>query len=515
MHAWLLFQDRDTDRTAGYSFPRDLVKDFQLDIVIRTMGGQSQELQKLIQGEMMRPLTTAADICYRQEIVQDVVKHQEHFAGFYSFLEEMGRTVGDYRDIERLRRGSSRRSGAASYIDKLNCLIALTNGYEKLRALLAEGGYESRGMQKLCQRLDEELPPERLAAIKKGLDELGFWLQGGAITVSGRFSEGMKLGDFVVNKVANISSGTDRPAKKLTLMEQISKVVLKTNVNILQEETLIDQAKQLEECVAGWLLTAFDDYLEDALDFFGRLDYEGSFYMGCANLVCRFRELGLPLCVPEVVEGDEKTFSFQGLYDLNLAIYSKRHPIGNTLNADEIDLYIITGANQGGKSTWLRSVGSAQILMQCGMMVPAFEYKSRLYTDIFTHFGRQEDRNMNSGRFDEELRRMDQIMEHMTTSSVLFMNESFASTTETEGAMILRNITDALYQMKVPVFSVTHLFEYTQEMYRRASGQEDTRMMFLSAERTEEAVRTYRIKPMQPSPTSYGLDLYEELIGSL
>lgn len=514
MHAWLLFEDRDTDPSPGYSFPNDLMKDFQMDIVIRTMGGQSEQLQKLVRGELMHPLKNAGQIRYRQEIIEDLVAHRDSFAALYAFLEETQKTVADYREGERLRRGGGKKSGASYYIDKLNCLVALTQRCESLHPILAEAGYESRGMLALQERFWKEYPKERLTAIASGLHELEFWLQGGTITISGRFTEGMKLGDFVVNQVARISSDTERPTKKLTFMEQIGKIVFKTNVTMLQEETLLDQGKKLEETAAGWLLTAFDDYLEDLLNFFGRFYFEASFYMGCVNLVSRFRDWHLPLCAPEVAEGEEHCFEFQELYDLNLAIYSKKRPIGNALHADDIDLFIITGANQGGKSTWLRSVGGAQVLMQCGMLVPALQYKSRIYSDIFSHFGRQEDRNMNSGRFDEELRRMDQIMEHMTTSSLLFMNESFASTTETEGAMIHRNITDALYELRIPVFAVTHLFEYTQEMYHRAE-QKNARMMFLSAQRTADATRTFQIVPMEPSPTSYGLDLYEEIIGKL
>lgn len=514
MHAWLLFEDRDTEPSAGYSFPNDLIKDFQLDIVIRTMGGQSEQMRRLVKGELMHPLKTGDQIRYRQEIIADFVKNQEAFTELYAFLQKTEKTVEDYRERERLRRGSGKARQAAYYIDKLNCLVALTGYCGELHSILEQSEYESRGMQALKERFLEEYPKERLDAIASGLHELEFWLNGGVLTISGRFCEGMKLGDFVVNQVANIASSTKRPARKLTLMEQISKAVFKTNVTMLQEETLLEQGKNLEEEAAGWLLTAFDSYLEDLLDFFGRFYYEGSFYMGCVNLVSRFREWNLYMCVPEVAEGEDRSFAFEELYDLNLAIYSKKSPVGNKLNADNVDLFVVTGANQGGKSTWLRSVGGAQILMQCGMLVPAWQYKNRIYTDIFTHFGRQEDREMNSGRFDEELCRMDKIMDHMTMSSVLFMNESFASTTETEGAMIHRNITDALYELRVPVFAVTHLFEYTQELYQRTKEQKE-RMMFLSAERTETTARTYRIEQREPSPTSYGLDLYREMIGEL
>lgn len=286
---------------------------------------------------------------------------------------------------------------------------------------------------------------------------------------------------------------------------------------MLQEETLIGQEKQLEEAAVGWMLTGFDRYLEEGLEFYAEFYYESCFYLGCANLISRFRELGFVLCVPEIAEPGEPVTEFKGLYDLSLAIFTEQRPIPNELEA-KADLFIISGANQGGKSTWLRSIGGAQIFMQCGMLVPAIRYKSRIYRDIFTHFGRKEDKIMNSGRFDEELRRMDQIMEHMTKDSVLFMNESFASTTEPEGALILKNITDALYELGIVVFTVTHLFEYTKEMYRLTQEEIKekgySRRMFLSAERLKDAHRTRRIYPSEPSPTSYGLDLYEELIGT-
>ena len=64
---------------------------------------------------------------------------------------------------------------------------------------------------------------------------------------------------------------------------------------------------------------------------------------------------------------------------------------------------MITGANQGGKSTFLRSVGLAQLMMQCGMFVAAESLRASVGQRLFTHYKREEDAAMESGKLDEEL----------------------------------------------------------------------------------------------------------------
>ena len=97
---------------------------------------------------------------------------------------------------------------------------------------------------------------------------------------------------------------------------------------------------------------------------------------------------------------------------------------------------MITGANQGGKSTFLRSLGLAQMMMQGGMFVAAANFNANVCHGVFTHFKREEDRTMKSGKFDEELRRMSDIAARITPGCLLLCNESFASTNEREGSEI-------------------------------------------------------------------------------
>ncbi len=107
------------------------------------------------------------------------------------------------------------------------------------------------------------------------------------------------------------------------------------------------------------------------LGFFSMLRTELAFYVGCLNVHGQLAQKGEPMSFPLPVAPDERRHSFKGLYDICLALTMEQSIVGNEVHADRKDLVIITGANQGGKSTFLRSIGLAQVMMQCGMFVPA------------------------------------------------------------------------------------------------------------------------------------------------
>ena len=184
--------------------------------------------------------------------------------------------------------------------------------------------------------------------------------------------------------------------------------------------------------------------------------------------------------------------------------------VGNTCDMEDISLLIVTGANQGGKSTFLRSIGIAQVMLQCGLMVTAASYESGIYPSLFTHFTRREDSAMNSGRLDEELGRMNQIIEHLGEDSLVLLNESFATTTEKEGSLIAYDIIKALTEAGVKVLTVTHLLSFAQRMYDESGDGQGVE--FFSAQRLENGKRTFKMIQHAPELTSFGLDLYEKII---
>ena len=227
-------------------------------------------------------------------------------------------------------------------------------------------------------------------------------------------------------------------------------------------------------------LCQYDRKFSDAYD----TDPELAFYVGCLNLSEQLDKMGAPIAFPVPAMVDERRHTFEGLYDVCLALTMKQQIVGNEARADDKDLVIITGANQGGKSTFLRSIGLAQLMMQCGMFVPAESFCANVCNGLFSHFKREEDETMESGKLDEELSRMSRIVDSVTPHSMLLFNESFAATNEREGSEIGRQIVRALLEKQVRVFFVTHLFDFARGFYDRDRAG----ALFLRAERQANGV---------------------------
>jgi DNA mismatch repair ATPase MutS len=170
---------------------------------------------------------------------------------------------------------------------------------------------------------------------------------------------------------------------------------------------------------------------------------------------------------------------------------------------------MITGANQGGKSTFLRSVGLAQLMLQAGMFVGADALRASVCAGLFTHYKREEDEAMESGKLDEELARMSTIADAIGHDCVLLCNESFASTNELEGSEIARQVVTALLDSEVKVFFVTHLYNFAQSMH--ALGSDNA--LFLRARRGEDGRRPFQLEEGAPRPTSFGADSFERIFG--
>lgn len=101
------------------------------------------------------------------------------------------------------------------------------------------------------------------------------------------------------------------------------------------------------------------------------------------------------------------------------------------------------------------------------MIMQYFLKEGNIFDHIFTHFSRREDVAMNSGRLDEEMKRVNNIIDQITSNSLVLFNEPFASTTEAEGSMIAENIIMALHDYGIQVFIVTHLFLFASSMYEK------------------------------------------------
>lgn len=157
---------------------------------------------------------------------------------------------------------------------------------------------------------------------------------------------------------------------------------------------------------------------------------------------------------------------------------------------------MITGANGGGKTTFLRSVGVAHLMMQSGMFVTARALTASVTGGLHTHFRREEDHAMASGKLEEELIRMSAVADALHPGDLLLCNESFMSTNEREGSTIAAEIVQALTDSGVRVLFVTHLHDFAHRMLT----ERPARSLFLLAARGENGQRPFRLTPGAPHP---------------
>jgi len=228
------------------------------------------------------------------------------------------------------------------------------------------------------------------------------------------------------------------------------------------------------------------DFMSPAVVAFDR---EVQFYRAYSSLVWRLAATGTPFCYPEV-SATSKLVEVKGGTDLALALSLARHgktAVGNdvSLKANE-RILVVTGPNQGGKTTFARMFGQLHYMASLGLPVPAERAVLFLPGQVFTHFEREERLANLQGKLHEELLRVRDILEHAGPSSVIVMNESFSSTALADSHFIGAKILSQIAQLGALAVYVTFVDEL-------ASLCEATVSMVADVPADDPGMRTYRV----------------------
>jgi len=495
MKAFLMYKDRDFDLQQGLPWNESaLTQDLELNTLFNAMALGDKFLFEIAKTAVLSGLSELGTILYRQDILKDCLKNPDIVRNLYAIPVEAMET-------KRKNYWSWGVSSNSSYIlhSSVKILQMFADRLRKLRNIADEHAdkFESEGFTRLFTMLQRELSDEYLASIESHLKELEFRH---GVLVSAELGKGSEGINYILRKPRN---------KKQGLIERA--FAKKSPVYVFRIDPRdIGGGQALEELSnrgINLVANAVAQSADHIDSFFNMLRIELAFYICCLNLCEQLFQIEEPVAFPMPVAANERRHSFNGLYDVCLALTMKQKVVGNDVNADNKDLVVITGANQGGKSTFLRSIGLAQLMMQCGMFVPAESFSANVCSDVFTHFKREEDVTMKSGKLDEELKRMSEIVDHLTLNSLVLFNESFAATNEREGSEIARQITSGVSEKGVKVFFVTHQYTFARGYYDQ--GKENA--IFLRADRKANGTRTFKLVEGEPLQTSYGQDLYNRI----
>jgi DNA mismatch repair ATPase MutS len=470
-----------------------LMEDLELNTLFHAMAKGDDFLFDMAKQAVFSSLDTPDAIRYRQEILEDCLKNPATVREIYQIpIEAIENKQKHWMSI--LTRYPSGILGSA--VQMLEMFVLLLR---KLKRIADEHANEfvSQGFKRFFQMIQLELDEEYFTDVENHLKVLKF-----------------RRGVLISAQLGNGNEGTNHLLRKANYDSRNWIKRLFANQSPVYSYTLHprDEAGaralgELRDRGINRVANAAAQSADHIDSFLNVLRLELAFYVGCLNLSENLSQLGEPFCFPVPAPLSERRHTFTGLYDLCLALTMKQKIVGNDVNADQKELVMITGANQGGKSTFLRSIGLAQLMMQCGMFVAAESFQANVCSGLFTHYKREEDTTMTSGKFDEELGRMSAIINHVKPNSTVLFNESFAATNEREGSEIARQIVQALLERKIKVFFVTHQYELAHGFY----NQKMDNAIFLRAERRADGGRTYKLIEGEPLETSYGVDAYNKV----
>ena len=522
MKPLLMYPDRDLDIDVGPQsfryrereapwqqllppYERAVVEDLELDTLLRAMASGDEFLYEIARKAIRSALHNDIEtILYRQAALADCFRFAAVIRQLYDVTVEA--TDGTKRRWWDL---SSRYPSSTLY-SATDLLEMLLGALRKLRAIADEHGsrFESAAFSGLFNTVKRELTDHYLATIQAYLTDLKF-NKGVLLSVAlGHYNES-------TNYVLRLNRTQDTSWYPQWFQRMLGKAPLgKAGAGYTFYIAERDEAgarilSDMRNRAIGRVSVTLADSAEHVWVFFKLLRAELAFYIGCLNLQGRLQAKGEPTCFPSPAPPRARMHTFAGLYDVCLSLHMDNKTVGNAVSADGKDLVIITGANQGGKSSFLRSIGIAQVMMQSGMFVGAESFQAEICPALFTHYKREEDSTMKSGKFDEEVARMSNILDHLVPHSVMLFNESFTATNEREGSEIARQIVTALLERRVKVFFVTHLYEFARGFLDRKAD-----VIFLRPERKSDGTRTFRILEGEPQETSYGEDLYREIFGA-
>ncbi len=497
MKAYLMYPARDFD--AEEEFPPGapaLTQDLELDTLLNVMAGGDGFLLDVARRALLCGLVDPETITYRQHVLRDCLAQPAVVREVY------GIAVQAILAEKRIWWGIGSKYPEAILHRSVEVMRLFVAALKLLRRVTDSraGDFRSDGFTRFFTMITKELGDGYFATVDGHLKRLKF---SGGVLVSASLGEGNAGTGYVLRTPRDTRRGLaemigigDRSAYTFTVSDR--------------DEAGARALSELSGRGINHVANAMAQSADHILSFFRLLRTELAFYIGALNAHERLAAKGEPACFPEPRPQAEAAFSAAGLYDPCLALSVSAKVVGNDVSADGKPLVMITGANQGGKSTFLRSAGLAQLMMQSGMFVAATALRASVCHGVFTHCKREEDATMTSGKLDEELARMSDITTHITPGSLLLCNESFASTNEREGSQIARQVVRAMLGAGVRVFYVTHLYD----LARGFSTARGSAALFLRAERQPDGTRTFRLAAGGPLPTSHGADVYQAVFGT-
>jgi DNA mismatch repair ATPase MutS len=470
--------------------------DLNLDQVLESMTAGREEYD--LKPFFYAPLHDVAAVEYRHEVLRDLEKHKV-FEPVRAFAQTMRRMREHLAQAEKLHYEYQKErwfldavqiycDAVRSLADELTHQEVNSRGFQAFREYL--GGYTaSDGFTSLAA--ETQALKEALAGVRYSVH-----IRGNRVKV-GKYVGEADYSAEVEETFAKFKQGAVKDYRvKFPNSPDMDHV----------EARILDLVAQLHPEVFGALdeyCASHRDYLDSVI---GAFDREVQFYLAYLEYIERFKKAGLPFCYPQVSDRSKEVHADRAF---DLALANKLVPEGSDVVCNDFYLkgperiLVVTGPNQGGKTTFARMFGQLHYLASLGYPVPAKIARLFLPDRLFAHFEREEELATLRGKLDDELVRIHDILQQATSNSVIIMNESFASTTLNDALFIGTEVLRRIIRLGSLAVYVTFVDEL-------ASLGESTVSMVGTVIPDNPALRTYKVVRKPADGLAYAAALAEK-----
>jgi DNA mismatch repair protein MutS len=457
----------------------DFFGDLHLDQVLASMTAGREQYR--LEPFFYTPLHEVGAVRYRQEVLRDLEQDATREL-IVVFARKMQRMREYLAKVEALHYPLQKQTWS------LDAIALYCEAVQSLTAGLAGRELTSRGLLGLRRYLQDYTRSEAFTALeaetgalKDALARIRYLVRihGGRVTVT-RYEGEADYGARVRETFAKFQQGAGK--------SHLVRLPEYTEMNHVEAQ-IAERVALLYPDVLSSLAAHYvrrRDFVDGTI---ARFDREVQLYLAYLELIGPFRAAGLPFCCPHV-STRSKTIAVRDTFDISLA--SKLVPEGGRVVTNDVHLegpervLVVTGPNNGGKTTFARTFGQLHYLASLGLLVPGSRARVFLPDRIYTHFEKQEDIETLRGKLEAELVRVHAILEQATSSSVVVMNESFGSTTLNDALLVGTKVVQQILDLGCLGVYVTFLDEI-------ASLSEATVSMVSQISLQDPAKRTFKV----------------------
>ncbi|GMQ58797.1 DNA mismatch repair protein MutS [Vallitalea sediminicola] len=511
-----------SDSDSYYELDDKTIEDINISLVLEDLAKTIKDYPISLLKKI--PVMTHT-IQYRQDILNDFINNE-------LLLNTLKNTLEKCVEIKNMIKFAF-ESEATLYnllkrIDEVASVMSLT---ENIYHMLKKSNLQSKGLMEFRGFLETTIESDVYHNFKEDIYHIKEMDEGvHSLKVGINFDYNLKPIEAIVLSLE------DKPFKYSRKLKKVSKIVsygfgeLKSIPRkIFAPDSLMlpDSLNNLEKIIEPAMkqLIAFcDQFNSSLLGIYEPMKQEIIFYEIAFSIYIKMKQGGLPVCKPRVIsEGSTK---IEGLYNINLAYDMVESQKNNEMVLNDFNIepkgniFILTGANRGGKTTFTQSIGQIYWLAQLGFYIPAQNVTIKIIDKLFLHFPSDEIQTMNYGRLGEECQRFSTIYSNMSADSFLLMNESFDGTSHLESLIIATDVLKALQLLGATVIYNTHLHELGEKADEMNTLENDTvpRVVNLVTG-SHDDVQSFKVREGKPLGQSYAKEIaikygvsYEQLI---